>query len=67
MFVVLATRLGLPAPTASVPLLGYLYAGFGYGSFLWASRRGANRLKHSAEAFLACLPGGLGLGLIFLP
>ncbi len=67
MFVVLATRLGLPAATASVPLLGCLYAGFGYGSFLWASRRGANRLKHSAEAFLACLPGGLGLGLIFLP
>ncbi len=67
MFVVLATRLGLPAATASLPLLGYVYAGSGYASFLWASRRGANRLKHGAEVFLACLPGGLGLGFIFLP
>ena len=66
MFVVLATRLGLPAITASVPVLGFLYAGFGYGIFLSASRGGANRLKHSAEVFLACLPGGLGLGLAFL-
>ena len=67
LFLVLATRLGLPAAAVSVALLGCLYAGFGYAGFALAPRRGAKRLKHSAEVFLACLPGGLALGLVPVP
>lgn len=67
VFLVLAARLGLPAAAVSVALLGCLYAGFGYAAFALAPRRGAKRLKHSAEVFLACLPGGLALGLVPVP
>jgi 4-hydroxybenzoate polyprenyltransferase len=66
-FLVLATRLGLPAGAVGVALVGCLYAGFGYAAFALAPRRGAKRLTQSAEVFLACLPGGLALGPVLAP
>ncbi len=66
-FLVLASRLGLPAAAVSVALAGCLYAGFGYAAFALAPRCGAKRLMQSAEVFLACLPGGLALGLVLAP
>ncbi len=66
-FLVLATRLGLPAGAVGVALAGCLYAVFGYAAFALAPRRGAKRLTQSAEVFLACLPGGLALGLVLAP